>query len=222
MSNPIKIKPCNANWEMMTQEEKGKHCAMCSKTVVDFSRMNKTEIQLELKKYFESGKSICGHFAAKDVDEIVVEIPIQLLSREMSFHKRFALALILVMGTSLLSCTNNNGEKEKLKEVVITEKVRGIDTISNQIDTVILKNDSIPTELGELAEIKPDEIKIPKVETIPSEPLTGVPIALGEVIEPIKTDSIPPKQICENPPIKDSLRENRPEIMGKIVMAEPK
>ncbi len=230
MSDAIKIKPCNVGWNQMTPEEKGRHCSLCSKTVIDFTQMEKKEIQLELKRYFASGQSICGHFTAKDVDEIVVEVPVQLFSKPMGFYKQFALALLVVMGTSLLSCTNNKGEKDKLKEVVVTENVRGIDTISNSMDSISVKQDSIPVELGEAVEFVEGKIASPTPETY-HEPLSGVPIAperlTGDLVyeEPpilgkpaITNDSIPVKQNCELPEYKDSMRIERPEIMGKIVM----
>lgn len=234
MSDTIKIKPCNVGWEQMTPEEKGRHCSLCSKTVVDFTQMNKTEIQAELKNYFQKGESVCGHFAAKDVDEIVVEIPVQLLSQKMNFSKRFALALLVVMGTSIISCTNNKGEKEKLKEVVVTEKVRGIDTISTKNDSLKISQDSMQVELGEAVPLVDGEISIVPPIPIPPEPLTGVPIyenkiTGGIVYEKIpigkpENDSIPIKQNCELPEENDSVNNTiRQEsfMLGKMNQITP-
>lgn len=226
MADSIKIKPCNVGWEQMTPEEKGKHCSLCSKTVVDFSEMNKEKIQLELKSYFQKGESVCGHFAADDVDEIVVEVPMQLLSQKMNFSKRFALALLVVMGTSLISCTNNKGEKEKLKEVIITEKIRGIDTISTKNDSLKIDQDSLQKELGEAVPVPEDIVyTLPPIPIHP-EPLTGVPIYEGHLagdvvyVEPpiVGNDSIPIQPSCEIPADKDSTNEiNAPFRLGKVV-----
>lgn len=233
MSDNIKIKPCNVGWEQMTPEEKGKHCSLCSKTVVDFTQMNKTEIQSELKNYFQKGQSICGHFLAEDVDEIVVEIPVQLLSQKMNFSKRFALALLVVMGTSIISCTNNKGEKEKLKEVIITEKVRGIDTISTNNDSIKIHPDSMQVELGEAVPPLKKEIEIVPPVPVPYEPIMGAPIPpeyrlTGDLVyveppqilgEPaVEKDSIPIKQTCELPKDKDSIQQiPKPFKLGKVV-----
>ena len=37
--------PCNANWDEMTPNDKGKHCGSCKKTVVDFTTMNDEQIK---------------------------------------------------------------------------------------------------------------------------------------------------------------------------------
>lgn len=233
MSDSIKIKPCNVGWSQMTPEEKGKHCSLCSKTVVDFSQMNKEKIQLELKNYFQKGESICGHFAAKDVDEIVVEVPIQLLSQKMNFSKRFALALLVVMGTSLISCTNNKGEKEKLKEVIVTEKVRGIDTISTKNDSLKIDQYLPQMELGEAVAF-PEEIVVAPPIPVHYEPIMCAPIPpedrlTGDLVyvetpiigkPAVENDSI--KLSCELPE-KDSINNTiRQEsfMLGKI--AAPK
>lgn len=228
MSDSIKIKPCNVGWEQMTPEEKGRHCSLCSKTVMDFTQMDKTEIEAELKNYFQKGESVCGHFAAKDVDEIVVEVPVQLLSQKMNFSKRFALALLVVMGTSIISCTNNKGEKEKLKEVIVTEKARGIDTISTKIDSLRIIQDSMQVELGEAVPV-PANIEFTPPIPVPHEPLIGVPkyedrltgdiVYIEPPIDKPENDSIPIKQTCELPEDNDSINTTiRQEsfMLGKI------
>ncbi len=231
MSDAIKIKPCNVGWDQMTPEEKGRHCSLCSKTVVDFTQMKKEEIQWELKNYFAKGQSVCGHFLAKDVDEIVVEVPVQLFSKRMNFHKQFALALLVVMGTSLLSCTNNQGEKERLSEVVITENVRGIDTLSTPADSSNIEID-LPEKNGKIIPIMEGEISVPPVTSIPNEPLSGIPIPPEDVVkgdvsiirpkvvgEPaVIKDSIPIKENCILPEESDSLLNDVPKIMGKIAV----
>ncbi len=233
MSDAIKIKPCNVGWDQMTPEEKGRHCSLCSKTVVDFTQMNKEEIQWELKNYFAKGQSVCGHFLAKDVDEIVVEVPVQLFSKRMNFHKQFALALLVVMGTSLLSCTNNQGEKERLSEVVITENVRGIDTVSTPTDSLNIEID-LPKKNGKIIPIIEGEISVPPTP-IPNEPLSSVPIppenfVKGDVsiVKPevvgepaVIKDSIPIKENCTLPEESDSLLNREPRIMGKIAVPKP-
>jgi hypothetical protein len=65
----IKIKiaePCHENWDKMLDEERGKFCLSCQKTVVDFSRMTNEDII----NYFEqnAGKSTCGRIAKHQHD----------------------------------------------------------------------------------------------------------------------------------------------------------
>jgi len=52
--------PCHEDWNNMTQQDKGRFCASCSKQVVDFSLMTDNQVL----NYFKntSGK-VCGRFA---------------------------------------------------------------------------------------------------------------------------------------------------------------
>ena len=43
-------KPCDENWDTMTPADKGRHCAQCCKTVVDFTLLSDGEILDIFKK----------------------------------------------------------------------------------------------------------------------------------------------------------------------------
>ena len=95
-------KPCREDWNTMSPNDKGKFCDVCSKTVVDFS----TKSPIEISKYIERNKNkrICGYFHKKQLHSVNIEVPTKLLYKSLSFSKTFALALLLSMGTTLLSC----------------------------------------------------------------------------------------------------------------------
>jgi hypothetical protein len=52
--------PCSENWDNMKPNGNGRHCSVCDKTVVDFTKLSDNEI----KQYFlqNSTKKTCGHF----------------------------------------------------------------------------------------------------------------------------------------------------------------
>jgi hypothetical protein len=50
-------KPCSENWNQMTPAEKGRHCAVCSKVVKDFTQMETAEIIATLQT---SKEEVCG------------------------------------------------------------------------------------------------------------------------------------------------------------------
>lgn len=52
-------KPCHENWDAMTHEEKGRFCAVCSKTVFDFTQCSDEEI---ITSFSNSKEEICGNF----------------------------------------------------------------------------------------------------------------------------------------------------------------
>lgn len=51
--------PCHENWLDMTPREKGRHCATCNKTVVDFTKMSKAGI---LNHISSNEEEVCGRF----------------------------------------------------------------------------------------------------------------------------------------------------------------
>jgi hypothetical protein len=142
MKNSIEIsvpKPCHEDWSKMTPREKGKFCSTCMKTVVDFRKKSTEEIQ----EYFSNhhGKNICGHFQKEQLDRITLEIPDTVILQNISFQKLFLLALLFVMGTSLLSCKGSGDKKQKIEDIIL------IDTISKpEVDPITCKNftDSTP------------------------------------------------------------------------------
>ena len=122
MENQFKItvpKPCHENWDKMNPENAGRFCNSCSKTVVDFTNMNATEIQ----NYFSNNKekSVCGRLKDEQLDTIILKIPPQVLFTQIQFHKIFMFALLICMGTSLLSCEYEDGSKQKIDGVEVAD-----------------------------------------------------------------------------------------------------
>lgn len=58
-------KPCHENWEMMTPEDKGRFCAVCSKTVRDFTNASDEEI---INVFSTTSENICGNFNESQLD----------------------------------------------------------------------------------------------------------------------------------------------------------
>ena len=87
------------------------------KNVVDFTNRPALEIQKYLLEH--QGKKICGRFNQTQLNTITIQIPQQLLFSQVHFQKIFLLALLLTMGTSLLSCSDKDGEKKKIDKVEI-------------------------------------------------------------------------------------------------------
>lgn len=97
----IKIKnPCQQDWASMSQNELGKFCCTCSKTVVDFTKMTDHEAIQFMK--LQQGK-VCGRFNNQQLDR-----PISIIQNSNSnrFYK-------LVAGLTLIGATNNLIASEK-------------------------------------------------------------------------------------------------------------
>nr|WP_321234547.1 energy transducer TonB [uncultured Psychroserpens sp.] len=177
-------KPCHENWSEMTPNDKGRFCQSCSKTVVDFTKMNPNDIQ----EFIHDNKHqrICGHIKQNQLDTINLQISETVFEQTMSFHKLFLLALLLAMGTSLLSCSDEKGETKKIESVEIVEKIidSTLSKTEKQIDTT--KVCTSKTNIDSISQKKP-------VSAPPIPILNGI-VVTGEVIDntrdPIHTDSI--------------------------------
>jgi len=185
-------KPCHENWSKMTPNEKGRFCQSCSKTVVDFTNMNTNEVQ----KYIHNNKHqrICGHIRRSQLDTINLQISETVFEQTMSVHKLFLLALLLAMGTSLLSCADDSGNKKKIESVEIIEKVIDSTTIEVIKDVDSIKTQSDSKEKRDSIIVKKHKNNPPIIETL------GMMIIDKEIKEerlPIHPDSIAEPQIEE-------------------------
>ena len=177
-------KPCHENWLEMTPNDKGRFCQSCTKTVVDFTKMNPNEIQGFIHN--NKHQRICGHIRKDQLDTINLQISEAVFEQRLNFHKLFLLALLLAMGTSLLNCSDENGQVKKIEHVEIIDKAV----------------DSTKTHIKHLSDTTTSCIKNPKqtdsVKTKIPPPPVPVPVpkgimVIGEVInqkQPIQIDSI--------------------------------
>ncbi|MFB3389364.1 hypothetical protein [Flavobacterium sp. LAR06] len=129
MKHKITIpKPCHENWDKMTPTEDGRFCMSCSKTVMDFTSMLPDEVQ----HFFiqNQNKKICGRFKNSQLDTINIQIPSRILHNQTYYHKMFLLALFIAMGTTLFSCQDKNGNKQKIDKVEVVQDDVPVDHIS--------------------------------------------------------------------------------------------
>ncbi len=92
--------PCHENWGTMTPNEQGRFCGSCQKTVVDFTTFSAEDIQNYFTKHY--GQKVCGRFKKQQLNSIDIQISSTIFS-QMSASRKFALALLLVFGTTLFS-----------------------------------------------------------------------------------------------------------------------
>jgi hypothetical protein len=64
--------PCHENWDRMTPEQKGRFCAACKQTIVDFSSLS----DQELAAFFSRKKgNLCGRFRADQLQREITVPP---------------------------------------------------------------------------------------------------------------------------------------------------
>lgn len=165
-------KPCHEDWNLMTPEETGRFCSVCSTGVVDFT--NKTTAEIEDYYSNNKGKKICGRFKNSDVNTFDIKIPKSVLTQQIPFQKAFLLTLFIVMGTTLFSCKNHNDEN--LGKVIVE-------------DTIIKKEPIMGLSL-------PPKDSIKKIKDVVQfqKPKKNIEIITGEVtatkIEQAKTQTV--------------------------------
>jgi hypothetical protein len=211
-------KPCQENWNDMIPEEKGRFCDSCSKTVIDFTKLNTYQIQ----EFINENKSnrICGHFKQSQLDSINFRIPSQVLVKRQNFGSIFLLALLITMGTSLMNCTNKNGDKQKIDSIEV------VDSANNETINVSL---GLPylTEIDSLQE-KSYKTRSSNPKSSPNEDITiegGLIVqTVGEIdiTENSAIDSLEIIQIPHCPPPPDNeINVEEEIIMGFISVENP-
>lgn len=158
-------KPCHESWDSMTPNAQGRFCGSCQKTVTDFTGM--TPEQISTYVLLNMDKKVCARFKNKQLESIVIQIPAKVMHSQTSFRKIFMLALLVAMGTTLLSCADDLGNKQPIEQVVITDA----DTTVIHIDSMdILKsNDDDQFTMGELAPVPSDTARLPPVIVYPAD-----------------------------------------------------
>lgn len=103
----------------MIPNKEGRFCLSCSKTVIDFTSMLPEEIQHFFTQ--NQNKSICGKIKKSQLDSVTIQIPSRVFYTQTYFHKIFLLALFISMGTTLFSCQDKDGNKQKIEKIEIIE-----------------------------------------------------------------------------------------------------
>ena len=186
-------KPCHENWNEMTPNEKGRFCRSCAKTVVDFTQFSEKQVQEYLLK--NRHQKVCGHFYRKQLDSLVIEIPERVIFHKHSFRSLFVLALVLTMGTMLLSCKTESGKVQKIEKVEIVDSIENLNKAFSKEECV--KKQDLGTNLNSKDSIvdfeqgfviTDEEIELGEtvIDTIPIVEITGL-IELDEEEEFIHT-----------------------------------
>jgi len=79
--------PCTEDWNKMTPEDKGRHCTVCEKTVIDFTN----KIDETIVKLHEIEGEICGRYKKKQ------------LNRELSYSRKEKNSYLTYLATGLFT-----------------------------------------------------------------------------------------------------------------------
>lgn len=167
-------KPCLEDWNKMTPNQLGRHCQLCKKTVVDFTKMSSEEIKEYLSN--RGNERICGRILKEPVKRIPSKKEQWFNNQQLRINQKIG---FIPMRTSLLSILSilmvlfgcNQSTAERKPDTKKNSPITSGDSIANDSTQRI---DELHT-VGNIA--KP-------------EPLMGdIVHELGEVDEPF--DEIP-------------------------------
>lgn len=139
MSLPIRISipnPCHENWDDMTPADKGRFCASCQKTVLDFTNASDREIASVLK----NSKNACGRFRANQLDRRLI-VP----KEKSSFWVAASAAVIsfLTIGNNVVSAqTPVNTEQQVSETYEIIHKQ--VDSNKRTISGTVVDSEKLP------------------------------------------------------------------------------
>lgn len=108
-------KPCSENWDNMTPNEKGRFCASCEKTVIDFTQQTSEEISAVLKS---AKGEVCGKTIPSQLNTPILAINPQNSWELPSFNK----AAGLLVAASLVSTQSVYAQVEESVTPAKTEQ----------------------------------------------------------------------------------------------------
>jgi hypothetical protein len=151
--------PCHENWNAMTANEKGRFYGSCQKTVVDFTNFSAKDIQNYFTKHY--GQKVCGRFKNEQLATINIEIPSAVFNY-IPASRKFAFALLIVFGTTLFSCTDNNGNSATIGKIEVVDSLQ-IDSLSKtKVEQITTDDKPSPAQYhvtqGEVALPEPKEL----------------------------------------------------------------
>lgn len=172
MQAQIKIdNPCHENWNDMSPDHNGRHCARCCKTVVDFTSWETEDIFL----YLKNNKNTCGRLLESQMvlDHSKETTLHNILASSLTYWKKIAAIIVICFGLT--------GAAFAQRETTKTNKSTNHTTKSTQStlmgDTVLPQKYCEPYPEGADSVKKPNPEAIllgePAIEPPPQKRLTG-------------------------------------------------
>jgi len=100
--------PCHEDWNSFTPTEKGGFCGSCQKDVIDFTNKSNDEIYSLLIQ--NRSKKMCGRFGRTQLNNFNTDYLFWQNHSQKAFQSRFILAIILVFGLGMFSCSSQNDQ----------------------------------------------------------------------------------------------------------------
>jgi len=151
--------PCSENWEAMTPNEQGRHCALCCHTVIDFSTWELPEIAAYLES--RKGEKVCGRFNSTQLNkpfDLKILVP-EIVRWYAPAFRKIAALIIVCFALGSASCTTTEpdpgtvvGEMMPASSLTVFDSV---DAAQKRQGEVIKIKPEEPTDKGSVTGVKP-------------------------------------------------------------------
>ncbi|MFS4473351.1 hypothetical protein [Chryseobacterium sp. T20] len=180
-------KPCHENWNAMTPDEKGRFCAVCSKTVRDFRRAPDDEI---IEAFTNASQKICGNFNPSQLNRDLH------YSHINSLFVKFAVGFILTTGgiisvNAQQKTANYTLKTEDIREITVTEfgthkdrKLLGSVSVV-PADAIACKEKKSKISAPNLAQPLTTQVSPDVVQSISAVRMGGVPSSKAKPYNPL-------------------------------------
>ena len=138
--------PCQEGWQNMTPVEKGRFCASCQKTVLDFTYLSDNEIINLVAK----NDNLCGRINVSQLNRNLIET-----KRTSNYFGYFATSVLAFLG--LGTSTINAQEKPVQEQTDLKYLNKATDSVKNITVTGVVKDDDGMPLPGAVINIKDSE-----------------------------------------------------------------
>jgi hypothetical protein len=188
--------PCHEDWNKMTPKDNGSYCGSCEKTVVDFSKMNDTQIAQYVAAHPD--EKMCGRFANTQLNRSISHL--NTINR--SAMKAFVYVLFMVFGASLFAFTYVKNNEDKLMGDVGIERNEGyegrtvgvmmpiLDTVeidTAQVDTTVIEQEYMTAGLMMAYYEEPLADSVPEIDIISEKYNEYLDMTVGGMMVNIET-----------------------------------
>lgn len=180
--------PCSENWDNMRIGLRSRHCAVCEKSVMDFTQMNRVEIISYLIE--NSDKKICGRMNYKQFDFQHDDVPliVDTLSRKGGNSSFLVLSLLCLSLAACSEAPKKKVEKDNQKVEITGERTLGeVGITPNKNKSTDDVTSSKPVKKVMIPEVLPPD-PYPMPDPMPEpyylgEPVVEPPTARQEIVK---------------------------------------
>ena len=112
--------PCSEKWETMSPTEKGMHCSICQKEVIDFRNFSNSE----LAKYVNNNDNACGRFTSSQLNH---EITLPVTRQKFPFKLFLGISSLILSIPVYSQKSKSKIENTNDKQVLLKDPERNIE-----------------------------------------------------------------------------------------------